>query len=159
MGEVIVSAIGVIIGLLVIGKGIYDRNFRSYIPDPKKWGRTRAKITGRHHYKMKGSSKYGGPAYHDCFEKSIEYTVEGKKYTKYVDDSENGAVHIYYKLKNPHIIRTVSEIKSQKREGKSTGYLVSMIACGLIIMSIAVPFLVMGIARVTHTPIGNTYYV
>ena len=158
MGEVIVSAIGVIIGLLVIGKGIYDRNFRSYVPDLKKWGRTRAKITARHHFTKTRVSKYGS-GIEEGYEKCIEYTVDGKKYTKYVDDSENGAVHIYYNLKNPHIIRTVSEVKRQKREGKSTVYLVSMIACGLTIMSIAVPFLVMGIARVTHTPIGNTYYV
>lgn len=158
MTSIIISSVVILIGMGVIGKGVYDYFFNSFVPDPKKWGRTRAKITGRHHYRTKNIKKYG-PAYYDHYEKSIEYTVDGKKYTKCVDDSENGAVHIYYSVKNPHIIRTVSEVKRKKREAKSTVYLVLMIACGLIIMSIAVPFLVTGIAKVTHTPIGNTYYV
>ncbi len=158
MGEVIVSAIGVILGLFIIGKAVYDRNFRNYIPDPKKWGRTRAKVTGRHHYRTKNTKRYG-PAYYDHYEKSIVYTVDGVNYKKFVNDSENGSVHIYYRLDNPNIIKTVSEIKRKKCEGKSTVYLISMIAGGVIVMSIAVPFLVMGIAKVTHTPIGNTYYL
>ncbi len=160
MGEIIASGIGIIIGLAIIIKGIYDRFFRNYIPDPKKWSRVRAKITGRHYYQKRRIPTKNNPRDFDSgYEKSITYVVDGVTYEKYVDDTENGAVHIYYNLKNPHIIKTVREVKRKKREGKSTVYLILMIASGLIVMSIAVPFLVTGFARVTHTPIGNTYYV
>ena len=159
MVDVIISALGVVFGVGVIAWAVYNRFFRSFVPDPKKWGRARAKIAGRHHYQVKNLSKYSGTPYKDCFEKSIVYTVDGKEYKKYVDDTENGSIHIYYNLKNPHIVKTVSEVKRKKRECKSTVYLITMIAAGLIVMSIAVPFLVIGIAKVTHTPIGNTYYL
>ena len=126
----------VVIGLLIIGWMLYYRYFKSFVPNPKKWGRTRAKVTGRHHYQMKNDSKYGGPGYTDHFEKSISYTVDGVTYKKYVDDTENGSVHIYYKLKNPHVIKTVSEIKREKREARnSRGF-------GIMVFSAAIPLII-----------------
>lgn len=159
MTSIIIPSVVILIGLGVIGKGFYDYFFNSFVPNPKKWGRTRAKITGRHHYQKKNTSRHSTTPYRDCYEKSIVYTVDGVTYKKYVDDSENGSVHIYYKLKNPHVIRTVNSMKKAKREARRKISLVTMVVSGLIIIAIATPFLVTGIAKVTHTPIGNTYYV
>ncbi len=131
MDIVHIAVILIVIGILLIGWVIYYRYFKNFVPDPKKWGRTRAKVTGRHHYMAK-SSKYSGYPYRDRYEKSIVYTVNGVTYKKYVDDTENGAVHIYYNLKNPHIIRTVNGIKKQKREARSSRGFGMIIFFGMI---------------------------
>ena len=136
MDAIIAAIICIFTGLVFIGILVYHRYFKNFVPNPKKWGRTRAKITGRHHYQEKNNSKYGGPPYTDHFEKSIEYTVDGVTYKKYVDDTENGAVHIYYRLKNPHVIRTVNEIKREKQEARnSRGF-------GMTIFSAAIPLII-----------------
>lgn len=157
MVQIIISFVIILIGLAIIWRGIYDYFFNSFVPDPKKWGRTRAKITGRHHYQKKNIRKYG-PPYIDHYEKSIVYTVDGVDYKKYVSDNENGSVHIYYRLNNPDIIKTVSSVKQAKREARRKITLVTMVVLGLIVIAIATPFLVTAIAEVTHTPIGNMYY-
>lgn len=130
MTEIIIGFIGVFAGVALVAWSVYSRFFRSFVPNPKKWGRARAKVTGRHHYQVKNLSKYGGPAYLDRFEKSITYTVDGKAYKKYVDDAENGSVHIYYNLKNPAIIKTLSEIRHNKREWKSNITFVMLLFTG-----------------------------
>lgn len=116
---IIIGALFIIGGIAFIGFGVYNRWFRSYIPNPKKWGRVRAKVIGRHHYTEKNISKYSGYAFTDHYEKCIAYTVDGKTYKKYVDDTENGSVHIWYRLNNPNVIRTMSEVRRSKWEGKS----------------------------------------
>lgn len=142
MTDIIICVIGIMIGVTTLGFGIYNRFFRSFVPNPKKWKRTRAKVVGRHHYQVKNLSKYGGPAYNECFEKSITYTVDGKSYKKYVADTENGAVHIYYNIKNPNIIRTANEVRRDKREWKSNTMFVSMMFLAVIFLSISIPLLV-----------------
>ena len=135
MDAIIAAVICIIAGLLFIGIMVYHRYFKNFVPNPEKWGRTRAKITGRHHYQKKNTSRHSTTPYRDCYEKSIVYTVDGVTYKKYVDDTENGAVHIYYKLKNPNVIRTVSEIKREKREARnSRGF-------GMVIFLAAIPLI------------------
>ena len=135
MDAIIAAVICIIAGLLFIGIMVYHRYFKNFVPNPEKWGRTRAKITGRHHYQEKNTSRHSTTPYRDCYEKSIVYTVDGVTYKKYVDDTENGSVHIYYKLKNPNVIRTVSEIKREKREARnSRGF-------GMVIFLAAIPLI------------------
>ncbi|MBO5378391.1 MAG: hypothetical protein J6A41_08380 [Ruminiclostridium sp.] len=135
MDAIIAAVICIIAGLLFIGIMVYHRYFKNFVPNPEKWGRTRAKITGRHHYQEKNTSRHSTTPYRDCYEKSIVYTVDGVTYKKYVDDTENGAVHIYYKLKNPNVIRTVSEIKREKQEARnSRGF-------GMVIFFAAIPLI------------------
>lgn len=145
MDAIIVAVICIFAGLLFIGIMIYHRYFKNFVPSPKKWGRTRAKVTGRHHYQVKNDSKYGGPGYLDCFEKSIVYTVDGVTYKKYVDDTENGSVHIYYRLNNPNIIKTLTEVKRQKHEARDSRGFGMMIFFGAIplITGICILFTVM----------------
>lgn len=145
MEGIIIPAIFIIIGIVIIVKGIYDRFFNSFIPNPKKWGKARARIIGRHHYKEKVSVSYSvnhptGSGWKDSYEKCIAYTVDGKRYKKYVDDTENGAVHIYYRLKNPDIIRTMSEIKRRKREGRSNLAFGEFIVCGVFMLVLGIVF-------------------
>lgn len=142
---IIIGALFAIGGIAFIGFGIYNRWFRSYIPNPKKWGKARAKVIGRHHYTVKNMSKYSGYAFTDHYEKCIAYTVDGKMYKKYVDDTENGAVHIWYRLNNPNVIRTMSEVRRSKWEGKTTLSLGTNIFCGTVMLIIGVAIMYGGL--------------
>lgn len=136
--EAIIAAVScIIVGAAIIGKAVYDRNFRNFTPDPKKWGRARAKITGRHYYRKRRIPTKNNPRdSEEGFEKSITYVVNGITYEKYVDDSESGAVHIFYRLDNPNIIKTMTEIKRKKWEARSQG------GFGMIIFFGAIPLIV-----------------
>ena len=97
------------------------------------------------HYTVKIWSKYSGYGFSDHFEKCIAYTVDGKVYKKYVDDTENGAVYIWYRLKNPHVIRTMSEVRRSKWEGKRTLSFGTNIFCGAVMLIIGIAIMYGGL--------------
>lgn len=148
MTEVIIGILGVLSGISIIALAVYNRFFNSFVPNPKKWKRARAKIIGRNRYQVRNISKYGGSPYRECFEKSIAYTVDGKSYKKYVDDTENGAVHIYYNIKNPNRIKTMSEIRQRKYEGRNNASFAGMVFTGAVVIIFSISVFALGIKEI-----------
>lgn len=106
--EIIAIVLLILAGLFIIGLAIYTISVNSR----KNWAETTAKVVGRHHYvtpNPPSHSRAARPAYREGYEKEIEYTVDGRIYKKYVSDSYEDSLKIYYKKNNPDFIRTEKE--------------------------------------------------
>lgn len=127
-------------GVFMILKAVFDRFFRSYVPNPKRWAKAKARVTGRKSFTEKTApSKYRAQsAYLKSYEKEIRYTANGKTYTKYIPDNESGTLIIYYKRKNPDYFKTLSDIKSAKRQGKSNAGLAFTFFMGAVVTVVGV---------------------
>lgn len=102
-------------GLAFIIYPLYSRFLKKGMVelDPKKWGRTTAWTAGRNRYVKQVITKYGKPPYQTAYETKIQYRVDGKVYTKYLNGEVTGKFPIYYKKKNPNHFKSVAEVKDK----------------------------------------------
>lgn len=130
-------------GFYAIVGGAYRKFYAKPLPNPKKWGRTIAKVEDFEIYETRNISKYQYEAFTSHSETPITYTVDSVEYKKYLSGVEPKNVHIFYKKKNPSVFRTTDEVRNLYSSSKRTTSFISAAILGVVALVVGIVLIVL----------------
>ena len=126
MVEMVFSILILAAGAALIICSVISRIRAHVFPDPKKWIKTTAIITGELNYEERGYPtgtsflSVSSPCEHE--DALICYMAEGKEYNGSIHGGcDDGTIEIYFKRNDPKFFRTVKEMEECRRNALHNG--------------------------------------
>ncbi len=136
IAALVFAAVLILAGAVWLACAVYQRFLRKPEPDPRRWQKTTAVVTGEFTYTERIShSNHRQLVPTEVTEPTIMYEADGKTYEKSVPYAdESGKITIYYKRSDPSFFRTEGEIESAYQSGKSVGGFIFSLLMSLAVM-------------------------